>query len=213
MLQTEPRYTSGTSGPGRKKLTGSRRGNHEVMIRGTFANIRIRNLLVPGVEGGYTLYLPGGERMSIFEASKKYQDEDIPLLVIAGKEYGAGSSRDWAAKWTCLLGVKAVLAESFERIHWSNLIAMGVLPLQFPENENVSGLGLSGLESYFIQRPEKPRQIVRMTAVSPDGREKTFSVRARIDTPVEMDYYRNGGILNAVLHKLAAPVPSAAKKY
>ncbi len=191
---------------------GARRGNHEVMIRGTFANIRIRNLLVPGVEGGYTLYLPGGERMSIYEASKKYQDEGIPLLVIAGNEYGAGSSRDWAAKGTCLLGVKAVLAESFERIHRSNLIGMGVLPLQFPENENAARLGLSGLESYFIRRPEKPRQIVRVTAVSPDGREKTFSVRARIDTSVELDYYRNGGILNTVLHKLAAPAPSAVKK-
>jgi aconitate hydratase len=182
---------------------GSRRGNHEVMIRGTFGNIRIRNLLVPGVEGGYSRYLPTGEQMFIYDASVKYQAEQTPLLVIAGKEYGSGSSRDWAAKGTILLGVKAVIAQSYERIHRSNLIGMGVLPLQFREGENAESLGLSGEEAYTVETVEQPRQELTVTAVSEDGAEKRFTVIVRLDTAVELDYYRNGGILHTVLRNLA----------
>jgi len=182
---------------------GSRRGNHEVMIRGTFGNIRIRNRLVPGVEGGYTRYLPMDERMYIYDAAIKYQQDQTPLLVIAGKEYGSGSSRDWAAKGTILLGVKVVIAESFERIHRSNLIGMGVLPLQFKDGANTELLGLTGEESYSVQSVEKPGQELTVTAVTKDGAQKRFQVQARLDTPVELDYYRNGGILHAVLRNMA----------
>jgi aconitate hydratase len=182
---------------------GSRRGNHEVMIRGTFGNIRIRNRLVPGVEGGYTRYLPTNEQMFIYDASVKYQADKTPLLVIAGKEYGSGSSRDWAAKGTILLGVKAVIAESFERIHRSNLIGMGVLPLQFKEGENAESLGLTGEELYTVEAMERPRQELAVTAQSDRRAAKSFTVIARLDTPVELDYYRNGGILHTVLRNMA----------
>lgn len=181
---------------------GSRRGNHEVMVRGTFANIRLRNLLVPGIEGGYTRIVGREEVVSIFEASEQYKKEDIPLLVIAGKEYGSGSSRDWAAKGTNLLGIKAVLAESYERIHRSNLIGMGVLPLQFMDGENVATIGLDGNEEYSITGMEEklfPGAILEVEVRSGGNRQKTFQVHARIDTPNEMDYYRHGGILPYVL--------------
>jgi aconitate hydratase len=182
---------------------GSRRGNHEVMIRGTFGNIRIRNRLVPGVEGGYTRYLPGNEQMFIYDAAMRYQADRTPLLVIAGKEYGSGSSRDWAAKGTILLGVKAVIAESYERIHRSNLIGMGVLPLQFREGENAESLGLSGEEVYAVEAADRPGQELTVTAAAQGGAGKSFTVIARLDTPVELDYYRNGGILHTVLRNLA----------
>jgi aconitate hydratase len=181
---------------------GSRRGNHEVMIRGTFGNIRIRNRLVPGVEGGYTLYLPTNERMFIYDASVRYQEDHTPLLVIAGREYGSGSSRDWAAKGTILLGVKAVIAQSYERIHRSNLIGMGVLPLQFKEGQNAESLGLSGEEVYTVQPVERPRQELKVSAEA-GGQSRSFTVTARLDTPVEFDYYRNGGILHTVLRNMA----------
>jgi aconitate hydratase len=178
---------------------GSRRGNHEVMIRGTFANIRIKNRLVPGVEGGYTRHLPSGEKLAIYDAAEKYRGEGVPLLVIAGKEYGSGSSRDWAAKGTLLLGVRAVIAESFERIHRSNLIGMGVLPLEFSRGESAAGLGLTGEEHYSVQGVESPGESLEVTARAAAGGEKRFRVTARVDTPVELDYYRNGGILPTVL--------------
>jgi len=184
---------------------GARRGNHEVMIRGTFANIRLKNLLVPGTEGGYTVYHPTGEKMTIYEAAMRYQAAGIPLLIIAGKEYGSGSSRDWAAKGTALLGVKAVLAESFERIHRSNLVGMGVLPLQFRPGENRETLGLTGLETYDIEGIAgglRPRQEVTVRARRPDGTEIVFQAIARLDTPVEVEYYRNGGILPTVLRRI-----------
>lgn len=184
---------------------GARRGNHEVMVRGTFGNIRLRNLLVPGTEGGWTVHLPEEENVPIFDAATKYQEENIPLLVIAGKEYGTGSSRDWAAKGTALLGVKAVLAESFERIHRSNLIGMGILPLQFKPGENRETLGLTGREKYSISGIAtglKPCKELTVT-VSPDGSSaRSFSVIARIDTPVEVTYYQHGGILQYVLRQL-----------
>jgi aconitate hydratase len=182
---------------------GSRRGNHEVMIRGTFANIRIRNRLVPGVEGGVTRHLPSGEQLPIFDAAEKYAAEKVPLLVIAGKEYGSGSSRDWAAKGTLLLGVRAVIAESYERIHRSNLVGMGLLPLQFKKGENAESLGLTGEEVYEIGRPEKPGQQLEVSARDPSGKVRTFTVIARIDTIVELEYYRNGGILPTVLRGFA----------
>jgi aconitate hydratase len=182
---------------------GSRRGNHEVMIRGTFANIRIRNKLVPGVEGGYTRHLPSGEQLAIYDASVRYAAEKVPLLVIAGKEYGSGSSRDWAAKGTILLGVRAVIAESYERIHRSNLVGMGVLPLQFRAGEGAASLGLTGEEIYEIEAAEKPGQEIRVTARDAAGNQKSFSVLARIDTAVELEYYRNGGILPTVLRGFA----------
>ncbi len=183
---------------------GSRRGNHEVMIRGTFANVRLRNLLAPGTEGGVTLHLPHGEQMSIYDAAMAYQAEGVPLVILAGKEYGSGSSRDWAAKGTNLLGVRAVVAESFERIHRSNLIGMGVLPLQFAEGDNVSSLGLTGHETFAVGgladlAPDEP--IPNELTVRADDRE--FTVRVRIDTPKEQDYYRHGGILHYVLRQLA----------
>jgi aconitate hydratase len=186
---------------------GARRGNHEVMMRGTFANVRLKNLLVPGVEGGVTRYLPTGEQMSIFDASMKYQASGTPLIVIAGKEYGSGSSRDWAAKGTYMLGVRAVIVESYERIHRSNLIGMGVIPLEFLPGENRESLGLTGEETFSIEGiADKltPRKRLRVTATSPNGASRTFEVVARIDTAVELDYYKNGGILNYVLRQLAA---------
>jgi aconitate hydratase len=186
---------------------GSRRGNHEVMIRGTFANIRLRNLLVPGKEGNWTRYLPSGEEMTIYDAAQRYAESGTPLLVIGGKEYGTGSSRDWAAKGTLLLGVKAVLVESFERIHRSNLVGMGVLPLQFLAGENAASLGLSGEETFDITGTADlaPRQRVQVRAVKPDGTVTEFEAIVRIDSPVEVNYYRNGGILQTVLQRLTQP--------
>jgi aconitate hydratase len=175
------------------------------MIRGTFANIRLRNLLLPGVEGGWTVHFPDGERLTIFEAAERYRAENVPLLVLAGKEYGSGSSRDWAAKGPRLLGVRAVLAESFERIHRSNLVGMGILPLQFREGENCQTLGLTGREVYDIEglAPQlTPRQMVTVRARRDDGSEIVFSAIARVDTPIEVEYYRHGGILPYVLRTL-----------
>ena len=184
---------------------GSRRGNHEVMMRGTFANVRLRNLLAPGTEGGWTTFQPSGEQMSIYDAAMQYQADGTPLVVIAGKEYGTGSSRDWAAKGTNLLGVKAVITESFERIHRSNLVGMGVLPLNFMPGENAESLGLSGKETYDIEGlGDGTSDTVTVTATAEDGSVKTFKARVRIDTPKEAEYYRNGGILHYVLRQLAA---------
>ena len=184
---------------------GSRRGNDRVMTRGTFANIRLRNQLAPGTEGGVTKYLPTGEVTSIYDASMKYQADGVPLVVLAGKEYGTGSSRDWAAKGTYLLGVKAVIAESFERIHRSNLVGMGVLPLQYRDGETRESLGLDGTETFEISLDDtlRPKQAVEVTATKPDGESVRFSALCRIDTPVEVKYYRNGGILHSVLRDLA----------
>ena len=185
---------------------GSRRGNHEVMVRGTFANIRLRNQIAPGTEGGVTRHLPDGEQMSIFDASMKYQADGVPLVVIGGKEYGSGSSRDWAAKGTYMLGVKAVIAESFERIHRSNLIGMGVLPMQFLDGESRESLGLTGEETYAISGiadDMKPAKVLDVTATAADGSTKAFKAAARIDTVVELEYYENGGILQYVLRNLA----------
>jgi aconitate hydratase len=181
---------------------GARRGNHEVMMRGTFANIRLRNQLVPGVEGGFTVHLPDGERMAIYDAAMRYRDEGVPLVVVAGKEYGTGSSRDWAAKGTLLLGVRVVLAESYERIHRSNLVGMGVLPLEFLPGETAASLGLGGRERYDVTgiadglRPGK-RVTVRVTA--DDGATREFQAIARVDTPDDVEYYRHGGLLPYVL--------------
>ncbi|MGB5166128.1 MAG: aconitate hydratase AcnA, partial [Woeseiaceae bacterium] len=184
---------------------GSRRGNHEVMMRGTFANIRLRNLLAPGTEGGWTRHQPSGEQMTIFDASLKYREEGTPLVVIAGSEYGTGSSRDWAAKGTLLLGVKAVIAKSFERIHRSNLIGMGVLPLQFLEGQDAESLELTGSESFDIVGHTDPAaKTVKVTATAAGGHTTTFEALVRIDTPKERDYYENGGILQYVLRQLAA---------
>ena len=184
---------------------GSRRGNHEVMVRGTFGNIRLRNLLVPGIEGGYTVHSAHTEAIPIYDAAMRYKEEAVPLLVIAGKEYGTGSSRDWAAKGTCLLGVRAVLAESFERIHRSNLIGMGVLPLQFLPGENAESLALNGGETFDLiglTDGLEPGQELNLRATIVDGRSREFSVIARVDTPNEVQYYRNGGILHYVLRSL-----------
>jgi len=184
---------------------GSRRGNDRVMVRGTFANIRLKNQLVPEVEGGVTVHFPDGERMSIYDAAMRYQQEGVPLLIIAGKEYGSGSSRDWAAKGALLLGIKAVLAESFERIHRSNLVGMGVLPLQFIEGQNAASLALTGREVFDIGGLSdgiRPRSQVTVTAVDPDGARRSFQAIARLDSAVEVNYFRNGGILPAVLRKI-----------
>ena len=184
---------------------GARRGNHEVMMRGTFANTRIKNQLVPGVEGGVTAYLPGGEVMSIYDAAMKYQAAGVPLMVLAGKEYGSGSSRDWAAKGTMLLGVKAVIAESYERIHRSNLVNMGVLPLQFKDGESAAAHGLTGREVFALTGAGatlKPRAMVTVTATAEDGSTKTFEAMCRIDTPEELTAYSHGGILPYVLRQL-----------
>ncbi len=186
---------------------GSRRGNHEVMMRGTFANIRLRNQLTPGKEGNFTRFLPTGEEMPIYDASMYYQQAGTPLIVIGGKEYGTGSSRDWAAKGSLLLGVKAVIVESFERIHRSNLVGMGVLPLVFLDGENAQSLGLTGEEFYSIRGIETdlaPNKILDVTATAENGTVTEFKVRCRIDSPVELGYYRNGGILQTVLRRLTA---------
>jgi aconitate hydratase len=185
---------------------GSRRGNHEVMMRGTFANIRIRNAMAPGTEGGVTTYLPTGEVMSIYDASMKYQENGTPLVVLAGKEYGTGSSRDWAAKGTFLLGVKAVIAESFERIHRSNLVGMGVLPLQFADGTSWQSLGITGRETFEIlglTNDIQPGQTIKAKAVTEDGSTIEFNVIVRLDSTVDIEYYRNGGILQTVLRQLA----------
>ena len=183
---------------------GSRRGNHEVMMRGTFANIRLRNQLAPGTEGGWTTHFPSGEQMSIFDAAMRYQNDGVPLVVLAGKEYGTGSSRDWAAKGTLLLGVKAVIAASYERIHRSNLIGMGVLPLQFKDGEDADSLGLSGKETFAISGlGDGSAKSVTVTATSDDGNSRSFEARVRLDTPKEVEYYRHGGILHYVLRQLA----------
>jgi aconitate hydratase len=183
---------------------GARRGNHEVMMRGTFANIRLRNQLAPGTEGGWTLFLPDGEKMSIYDAAVKYREAGVPLVVLAGKEYGSGSSRDWAAKGTRLLGVRAVIAESYERIHRSNLVGMGVLPLEFKAGENRETLGLSGHEIFEIEGVASlsPKKTITVQAKSGDGRTKSFSVIARADTPEEVSYYHHGGILQYVLRQM-----------
>jgi aconitate hydratase len=183
---------------------GSRRGNHEVMIRGTFCNVRLRNQLVPGVEGGFTRHMPDGEKMWIYDAALKYREEGVPLIVVAGKEYGTGSSRDWAAKGTFLLGVRAIIAESFERIHRSNLIGMGVLPLQFREGENWEKIGLSGEESYTIRGVSglSPGEELEVVVRSDKGDVKKFNVIARVDTPNELEYFRHGGILSFVLRQM-----------
>ena len=184
---------------------GARRGNHEVMMRGTFANIRLKNMLAPGTEGGVTVHLPDKKQMSIYDAAMQYQNEGVPLIVIAGKEYGSGSSRDWAAKGPRLLGIKAVIAESYERIHRSNLIGMGIVPLQLKPGENLQTLGLTGTETFDvigISGNLKLRQNLVVRAKSDDGKVKEFTVTCRIDTPAELDYYRHGGILEYVLRQL-----------
>jgi aconitate hydratase len=183
---------------------GARRGNHEVMMRGTFANIRLHNHLAPGTEGGVTVHAASGEQMSIYDAAMRYKVEGTPLVVIAGKEYGTGSSRDWAAKGTMLLGVKAVLAESFERIHRSNLIGMGVLPLQFKDGETAQSLGLTGKESYeIIGLNGGAAKQVTVVATPASGAPIRFEVRVRIDTPKEREYFQHGGILHYVVRQLA----------
>jgi aconitate hydratase len=188
---------------------GARRGNHEVMMRGTFANIRLRNLLLPGTEGGVTLHIPSGEQMAIFDASVKYFGEGTPLVILAGKEYGTGSSRDWAAKGTMLLGVKAVIAESFERIHRSNLIGMGVLPLQFKEGQNAQSLGLTGRETFEIAGLNRGAAKTVKVIATASGKTTEFEARLRIDTPKELDYYQHGGILQYVLRQLASTTKAA----
>jgi aconitate hydratase len=185
---------------------GARRGNHEVMVRGTLANIRLRNQLAPGTEGGYTVHLPDGEPMFIYDASVTYLAEGVPLMILAGKEYGSGSSRDWAAKGVNLLGVKAVIAESFERIHRTNLVGMGVLPLQYLHGDTAATLKLTGKESYSIfgigaALSGKPR--VKVVALDKDGTATEFEALVRVDTPQEAEYFRNGGILPFVLRQLA----------
>ncbi|MGH2707324.1 MAG: aconitate hydratase, partial [Actinomycetota bacterium] len=184
---------------------GARRGNHQVMLRGTFANVALRNRLAPETVGPSTIHLPGAEPMSIYDAAVRYRKEGVPLLVVAGKEYGSGSSRDWAAKGTALLGVRAVLVESFERIHRSNLVGMGVLPLQFRSGESAASLGLTGQETYTIRdlaRGVAPGQELTVEAVAEDGSQLRFPVTARLDGPAEVEQYRHGGILQMVLRRL-----------
>jgi aconitate hydratase len=184
---------------------GARRGNHEVMMLGTFANIRLRNELAPGTEGGWTQMSPDAKAVPIYDAAMEFVAKGTPLIVIAGKEYGTGSSRDWAAKGTRLLGVRAVIAESFERIHRSNLVGMGVLPLEFTDGATRASLGLTGFETYEIDGVGdgmKPRAVLTVKATAPDGKSKTFKVRSRVDTPEEATYFRNGGILQYVLRNL-----------
>nr|MDJ0722778.1 aconitate hydratase [Desulfobacterales bacterium] len=185
---------------------GSRRGNHEVMMRGTFGNIRLKNQMVGGKEGSFTLKYPGADESYIYEAAMDYQQENTPLVVLAGREYGTGSSRDWAAKGSNLLGVRAVIAESFERIHRSNLVGMGVLPLIFLEGQGIPGLGLKGDETFTIKGIEgiAPRAQLSVTATRPDGQNIEFKVLARLDTEVEVDYFTHGGILPFVLRKIIA---------
>jgi aconitate hydratase len=191
---------------------GSRRGNHEVMMRGTFANVRIKNLMLPPKadgsreEGGYTLYQPGGEKLAIYDAAMKYVAAGVPTVIFGGEEYGTGSSRDWAAKGTQLLGVKAVVAKSFERIHRSNLVGMGVLPLQFKAGESWESLGLSGSEVIDIELGAeiKPQSNATMVITRADGSKQKVTLILRIDTPIEVDYYKHGGILPFVLRQLLA---------
>jgi aconitate hydratase len=197
--------------PGDFNSYGSRRGNHEVMVRGTFANVRLRNKLAPGTEGGVTRLLPEGEPMSIFEASVQYAERGVPLIILAGKEYGSGSSRDWAAKGPKLLGVRAVIAESYERIHRSNLVGMGILPLQFEENQNAEPLGLTGEETYdfaglttLLKGKFLSGRTIAVKATAADGKVIVFNATVRIDTPQEIAYFEHGGILQYVLRELAA---------
>jgi aconitate hydratase len=185
---------------------GARRGNHEVMMRGTFANVRLRNQLAPGTEGGWTTYLPDGDVMTIYDASMRYQAAGVPLVILAGKEYGSGSSRDWAAKGTLLLGVRAVIAETFERIHRSNLVNMGVLPLEFTGGESAASLGLTGREVFSLAGSGadlRPRGRVTVVARGEDETSTTFAATVRVDTPEELAAYRHGGILPYVLRRLA----------
>jgi aconitate hydratase len=189
---------------------GSRRGNHEVMVRGTFANVRLRNKLAPGTEGGVTRLLPEGQQMSIFDASVKYAERGVPLIILAGKEYGSGSSRDWAAKGPKLLGVRAVIAESFERIHRSNLVGMGILPLQFADGQNAASLGLTGEEVYdfpgltaLLASRLAGSRTLEVRATAADGALRQFTAKVRIDTPREIEYFEHGGILHYVLRQLA----------
>jgi aconitate hydratase len=186
---------------------GTRRGNHEVLMRGTFANARIKNRLLPGIEGGWTEHLPSGQQMSVYDAAMRYLDEGTPLLVLAGREYGTGSSRDWAAKGPGLLGVKAVIAQSFERIHRSNLVGMGILPLEFLPGESAESCGLTGREVFTVSgitgAELRPRQQLTVVAVDENQVRKSFTVVARVDTPVEVEYYRNGGVLQTVLRGMA----------
>jgi len=192
---------------------GARRGNHQVMVRGTFANVRIKNLMVPGVEGGITFHQPRGEQMSIYDAAMKYQEASIPLVVIAGQEYGTGSSRDWAAKGTRLLGVRAVVAESFERIHRSNLIGMGVLPCRFKEGVSARSLNLDGTETFDLQGIEggvRPRQDVTLTIHRVNGQVEQVPLTLRVETPIEADYYNHGGILPFVLRRLVGQTSQSA---
>jgi aconitate hydratase len=183
---------------------GSRRGNDRVMLRGTFANIRIRNQMIPGVEGGWTTHQPSGDKLTIFDAAMRYRDESVPLVILAGAEYGTGSSRDWAAKGTMLMGVSAVIAVSYERIHRSNLVGMGILPLQFANGASAQSLKLDGTETFDIpvNTELKPRTEIDVTARRVDGTTIVFPATVRIDTPVEMDYFHNGGILQTVLRNL-----------
>jgi aconitate hydratase A / 2-methylisocitrate dehydratase len=197
---------------------GSRRGNHEVMMRGTFANVRLKNKIAPGTEGGVTRHLPDGELMSIFDASEKYRAQGVPTVILAGKEYGSGSSRDWAGKGPALLGVRAVIAESYERIHRSNLVGMGVLPLQFLHDEDPDTLGLTGEETYdisgiaeIINAPTfKAGEKVKVRACGPKGECVEFHALVRIDTPQEAVYYRHGGILQFVLRQLLSGKDASA---
>jgi aconitate hydratase len=185
---------------------GSRRGNHEVMVRGTFANVRLRNLLVPGSEGTWTVHLPDGEEATIFEAAERYRGEGVPMIVLAGKEYGSGSSRDWAAKGPNLLGVRAVIAESYERIHRSNLIGMGIVPLQYPEGESAESLGITGREVFAVEGLENGEASEARVTAAPDegGAPVVFTARVRLETPRERDYLRHGGILLYALRKIAS---------
>jgi len=186
---------------------GSRRGNDRVMVRGTFANVRIKNLMVPGVEGGVTMHQPDNKRMSIYDAAMKYKEENTPLIVLAGQEYGTGSSRDWAAKGTALLGARAVVAQSFERIHRSNLVGMGVLPLQFHEGTTAQTLQLDGTEKFDLvglSETMKPQQDLTLRITRANGKTEDVTVRSRIDTPIEVEYYKHGGILPYVLRQLLA---------
>jgi aconitate hydratase len=197
--------------PANFNVYGARRGNHEVMVRGTFANIRLRNQLVSDKEGGWTAHQPSGEVLPIYDAAARYRAEGVPLVVVAGQEYGAGSSRDWAAKGAALLGIRAVLAESFERIHRSNLVGMGVLPLQFLPGETRTSLGLTGLELFDVEgigAGFSPRQLVTVRARRPDAALR-FQMVARLDTPTEVVYYRHGGILSFGLRQLLRGAPAA----
>jgi aconitate hydratase len=185
---------------------GARRGNHEVMVRGTFANIRLRNALADGREGNWTTHIPSGEVVSVYDAAERYQDEGTPLVILAGAEYGSGSSRDWAAKGPLLLGVRAVLAQSYERIHRSNLVGMGILPLELPQGETMESLGLTGRETYTVRGVAgiRPRQRVTVELTREDGTTGSIEVLARLDGPADVEYLRHGGILSMVLRQMMA---------